>query len=234
MATPGDSCLVAAPSTSTSSVQPTLTSSDSGYDSATKAETSKDPLALHRPYVLPAHDPTLLNHPSLLANLRAAEAFPERQIQDYWPLQKELRPSMRAVVVAWVRDVCNEECLEAEVFPLAIGLFDRFLGKQPIFAKNLQGLAAACIFLASKVKQTIPIGASRLVELTEDSVALNELMSWELLVLSRLDWDLAQATAIDFLQLILPKLNLPPNLAQRIRAVAVHLLSTLLMSKLPH
>ena len=84
----------------------------------------------------------------------------------------------------------------------------------------------------SQVKNTAPVSSLKLVELTDGSVELSELMSWELLVLCKLDWDVSAATAVDFVQLLLPRLRLVPSLAGRVRQTALRLLTTLLMGTL--
>lgn len=71
--------------------------------------------------------------------------------------------------------VCAEQNMEEEVFPLAMNYLDRFLCVQSIDRNRLQCLGAACMFLASKLKETYPIMAEQLVMYTDNSITQSDL-----------------------------------------------------------
>ena len=62
------------------------------------------------------------------------------------------------------------------MFPLAVNLLDRFLSVVEIRKSQLQLLGTACMFLASKLKETVPLTAEKLVIYTDNSVTLEELL----------------------------------------------------------
>jgi hypothetical protein len=63
-----------------------------------------------------------------------------------------------------------EQKTEEEVFPLAMNYLDRFLCVQDIHRTKLQCLGAACMLLASKLKENMHISAEQLVQYTDNSI----------------------------------------------------------------
>ncbi|CAJ0946350.1 unnamed protein product [Ranitomeya imitator] len=121
-------------------------------------------------------DPTLLFDDRVLQNLLTVEERYLPQCSYFKCVQKDIQPFMRKMVATWMLEVCEEQKCEEEVFPLAMNYLDRFLAVIPTRKCHLQLLGAVCMFLASKLKETIPLTAEKLCIYTDNSIKPQELL----------------------------------------------------------
>ncbi|XP_044728709.1 G1/S-specific cyclin-D2 [Chrysoperla carnea] len=156
-------------------------------------------------------DPVLLNDERVLQNLLKTEERYTPSGSYFECVQRELTPQMRKIVAEWMLEVCEEQKCQEEVFPLSMNYVDRFLGVCSIRKSQLQLLGTACLLLASKLREPKPLSAETLVYYTDSSISLNDLWRWELLVLSKLKWDVSAVTPQDFLRHILQRLPIHPE-----------------------
>lgn len=152
-------------------------------------------------------DRVLLKDDRVLKNLLSIEDRYQPSTS-YFLFQKDLRPYMRKIVATWMLEVCEEEGREEEMFPLAMNYLDRVLSLTSVRKTQLQLVSAVCLFIASKVRESIPMEADRLVRYTDYSVMMDDIMEWEMLVLHLLKWDTGSIIAHDFLDILLDRLDL--------------------------
>lgn len=131
--------------------------------------------------------------------------------------QRELRPSMRKLVVDWMFEVCEEQQREEDVFPLSVNYLDRFLSIERISRDKFQLLGATCMFLSSKLLETIPLSSEKLIIYTDNSITLEQLLKFEQLVLTKLKWDLMAITPNAFLEHIFHRLPVDKEQAALLR-----------------
>ncbi|XP_046845142.1 G1/S-specific cyclin-D2-like [Xenia sp. Carnegie-2017] len=166
-------------------------------------------------------DPILLNDERVLKNLLSYEERYMPSATYLTVLQNDIKPYMRKIVASWMLEVCDEQNCEEEVFPLAMNYLDRFLCVLEIKKSRLQLLGASCMFLASKLRDSRPLTAEKLVIYTDNSITLDELMSWELIVLDKLQWDISAVTPHDFLDHLFLRLPFHFN-EERLAVVRKH------------
>lgn len=152
------------------------------------------------------NDPVLLNDDRVLKNLLSEEDRFSSPVSYFECVQKDLTPDMRKIVADWMLEVCEEQKCQEEVFPLSMNYLDRFLSICPIKKSQLQLLGTACLLIASKLREPQPISAESLVFYTDNSITLPDLWRWEVLVLSKLKWDISAITPQDFLCHILTRI----------------------------
>ena len=134
-----------------------------------------------------------------------------RKLDYFSTVQPELRPHMRRIVTDWMLEVCEDQEAGTEVFLLAVHYLDTFLSSTPIRKSQFQLAAATCLLLASKFSSVVPISADQLVLYTDYSTTTEELVSWELLLLQSLRWQLSVVTSYALASHILPLLRLPQS-----------------------
>ncbi|XP_018016967.1 G1/S-specific cyclin-D2 [Hyalella azteca] len=162
-------------------------------------------------------DLAILDHDKTIANLIELESkntplVPRHKLEPACrklvvtvPRHK-LEPACRKLVVTWMLEVCEEQHCEDQVFVVAVSLLDKFLSVVSIRKTQLQLLAAVCLLLSSKLRQSHFLSVDLLAYYTDNSITRDEITQWEVLVVAKLGWDLGHVTALDFVDSLLRRL----------------------------
>nr|XP_018903554.1 PREDICTED: G1/S-specific cyclin-D3-like [Bemisia tabaci] len=147
----------------------------------------------------------------VLNNLLDSECGYVPRVDYFEQVQSDIKPFMRKMVTTWMLEVCEEQRCEDQVFPLAVNFLDRFLCSCDISRRQLQLISAVCLLLASKVRQCHALSVELLCYYSDNSISQSEMRTWELLALSRLEWDLSAVTGSDFVDHILERVTWPKD-----------------------
>jgi len=156
-----------------------------------------------RPDIQKAHvDPTLLEE-RVFRNMMDTEDCYIADNNYFENVQSEIKPHMRKIVIDWMLEVCCDQNCHVDVFLLSCNIMDRFLSQVNISKRQFQLVAAATMFIASKLVEPCPVAGSTLVKYTDNTYQVTELLEMELVILARLKWDLAAVTPYSFLEHLL-------------------------------
>lgn len=186
---------------------------DSGHGSLSPPQAALQPL-----FTYSYQDPVLLEDARVFRNMLEIEEFYLAASNYFHMVQQEIKPNMRQIVTSWMLEVCMDQNCQANTFLLSCNIMDRFLSQLNIKKSQFQLVAAATMFIASKLADACPITGSELVRYTNDTYKLSELLEMELLILSKLKWDLSAVTPYDFLEHLLRLLQDDVSLLQKTNA----------------
>ncbi|KAJ9601044.1 hypothetical protein L9F63_000779, partial [Diploptera punctata] len=156
---------------------------------------------------LAGRDRVIFEDMRVLHNLLDLENMYLPQCNYFETVQEDIQPFMRKVVTTWMLEVCEEQSCEDQVFPLAVNFLDRFLCSCNISRRQLQLVGAVCLLLSSKIRQCHSLSVDLLCFYTDNSVTPQEMRSWEMLVLSRLKWNVTAITGFDFVDHVLERVK---------------------------
>ncbi|CAM9413969.1 unnamed protein product, partial [Scytosiphon promiscuus] len=112
--------------------------------------------------------------------------------------QKDMRPSMRSVLVDWICEVCDQFKLSSRTLFQAVDLIDRSLSAFDVPRGKLQLLGCACVVLASKYEEIYAPTAEELAHISDNTYTRTEIIAMELLVVNALRFRLTCITPCDF------------------------------------
>lgn len=136
----------------------------------------------------------------LLALLSRETRFDKIQSKRKQKFMSLVSEEERTLAAEWMLEVVIDSGLKLDIFLLSVTIMDSFLDCCPILTNQVQLLASAALRLAAKVRDKMTINEAQIIEYTDNSITQTELEAWEMLVLSKLDWDVNFVIALDYLE----------------------------------
>ncbi|XP_004290902.1 PREDICTED: cyclin-A1-1 [Fragaria vesca subsp. vesca] len=133
-------------------------------------------------------------------HLRASEVK-KRPSTDYMDkIQKDINPSMRAILVDWLVEVAEEYRLVPDTLYLTVNYIDRYLTGNPMNRQRLQLLGVACMMIASKYEEICAPQVEEFCYITDNTYFKEEVLEMESSVLNYLKFEMTAATTKCFLR----------------------------------
>jgi len=119
---------------------------------------------------------------------------------NYMDKQMHINSKMRAILVDWLVDVAKKYKLKSETLFLAVALVDRFLEQKVMQRQHLQLVGVTGLLIAAKFEEMCPPQVQDFVYVTDRAYTSDEVLRMEVLMLTTLDFQICQPTALHFLQ----------------------------------
>jgi cyclin A len=115
-------------------------------------------------------------------------------------LQKDVNPSMRAILIDWLVEVAEEYRLVPDTLYLTVNYIDRYLSGNEINRQRLQLLGVACMLIAAKYKEICAPQVEEFCYITDNTYFRDEVLEMEASVLNYLKFEMTAPTAKCFLR----------------------------------
>ena len=127
---------------------------------------------------------------------------------NYMVAQKDINEKMRIILIDWLIEVHLKFKLLPETLFLTINFIDRYLEKNQTSRDKLQLIAVSSLLIACKYEEIYPPEISSFVYITDNAYKKEDILNYELKILSALDYDVTYPTPLRFLEILIIKLDL--------------------------
>ncbi|KAL3353594.1 hypothetical protein AABB24_018357 [Solanum stoloniferum] len=136
----------------------------------------------------------------IYTHLRASEAKKRPSTDFMAKVQKDINPSMRAILIDWLVEVAEEYRLVPDTLHLTINYIDRYLSGNLMDRQRLQLLGVACMMIASKYEEICAPQVEEFCYITDNTYFKEEVLQMESAVLNYLKFEMTAPTAKCFLR----------------------------------
>ncbi|CAK9169243.1 unnamed protein product [Ilex paraguariensis] len=133
-------------------------------------------------------------------HLRASEAKKRPSTDFMERVQKDINPSMRAILIDWLVEVAEEYRLVPDTLYLTVNYIDRYLSGNMMDRQRLQLLGVACMMIASKYEEICAPQVEEFCYITDNTYFKEEVLQMESAVLNYLKFEMTAPTAKCFLR----------------------------------
>ena len=141
----------------------------------------------------------------MLADDSTLEVLRAREASWCRPDVGDLKPSLRSLVVRWMRDQASDIGMHPRTAMLAISLLDRFASSRPNVSDDVELLAIACLWVAAKYEEVKVYDSRVLLRLSlrdasRPALTARDLARKEAELLRALDYRLSIPTPFDMME----------------------------------
>ncbi|PWZ30164.1 Cyclin-A1-1 [Zea mays] len=133
-------------------------------------------------------------------HLREAETKKRPSTDFMETIQKDVNPSMRAILIDWLVEVAEEYRLVPDTLYLTVNYIDRYLSGNEISRQRLQLLGVACMLIAAKYEEICAPQVEEFCYITDNTYFRDEVLDMEASVLNYLKFEMTAPTAKCFLR----------------------------------
>lgn len=133
-------------------------------------------------------------------HLREAETRKRPATDFLEKMQKDVNPSMRAILIDWLVEVAEEYRLVPDTLYLTVNYIDRYLSGNEINRQRLQLLGVACMLIAAKYEEICAPQVEEFCYITDNTYFKDEVLDMEASVLNYLKFEMTAPTPKCFLR----------------------------------
>ncbi|KAL5732048.1 Cyclin-A1-3 [Ranunculus cassubicifolius] len=133
-------------------------------------------------------------------HLRASENKKRASTDFMDSVQKDINPSMRAILIDWLVEVAEEYRLVPDTLYLTVNYIDRYLSGNVMNRQRLQLLGVACMMIASKYEEICAPQVEEFCYITDNTYFKEEVLEMESAVLNYLKFEMTAPTAKCFIR----------------------------------
>ena len=120
----------------------------------------------------------------------------------YMSKQPEINLKMRAILIDWLVDVHLKFKLTKETLYITVNIIDKYLSKVQIQRNRLQLVGITAMFIACKYEEIYPPELKDHVYITDQTYSKEDIISMELDILAKLNFDITFPTALRCLEVV--------------------------------
>ncbi|TYH12314.1 hypothetical protein ES288_A06G057800v1 [Gossypium darwinii] len=138
--------------------------------------------------------------PDIYNNIRVTELNRRPSTNYMEQVQRDITPSMRAILIDWLVEVSEEYKLVPDTLYLTVSLIDRFLSHNVIEKQRLQLVGVSCMLIASKYEEICAPRVEEFCFITDNTYSSGEVLKMERKILNFLYFQLSVPTTKTFLR----------------------------------
>jgi len=122
--------------------------------------------------------------------------------------QGDINARMREIVVDWLHHVRDKFAMSSETLYMSVNILDRVLEKHTVSRRHLQLIATAALFISCKYEETQTPTVNDFVTISDSAFSKQQLLSAELLLLNRLQFECTLISPLKYRDSYLSQLHM--------------------------